>query len=62
MITGGGVQPSQTHLDAIPLLLPLVHLILHLDDLQLQLLLLQGQLGLWGAEGRKERESLVSWE
>lgn len=47
---------TQTHLDTVPLLLPLVHLIFHLDDLQLQLLLLQRQLGLWGGEERKERE------
>lgn len=45
-----------THLDAVPLLLPLVHLIFHLDDLQLQLLLLQRQLGLWGGEEGEGRE------
>lgn len=50
---------SQTHLDAVPLLLPLVHLIFHLDDLQLQLLLLQRQLSLQGGEERGG--SQVSW-
>lgn len=32
---------SHTHLDTVPLLLPLIHFIFYLNDLQLQLLFLQ---------------------
>lgn len=42
---------SPTHLDTVPLLLPLIHFIFHLDNLQLQLLLLQREFSLQ-EEGR----------
>lgn len=51
---GGRGRRLGAHLDAVSLLLPLLGLVLHLDDLELQLLLLQGQLRLQGGAGSGE--------
>lgn len=48
-LPGRGRARGRLHLDAVLLLLPLVCLVLELDDLELQLLLLQGQLCLQGS-------------
>lgn len=52
-------QPEATHLDPVLLLLPLLSLVFNLNDFQLQLLLLQRELGLWG---NVEVEAVVSRE